>query len=349
MWGAVLGAFMLTAASSWAGDDEDRARVLFKEGVELLQKGEFEPALHRFEGAYESWRNPKILLNIATTLRQLGRLPEAGDMYELYLADPGADPKKNDEVKTALSEIDAKIGLVTIEVGVDGVTVAIDGTRLERSKSPSTKELVRSLPLAEDVAGRWRVRLMPGKHTVEATKDGYEPRTVELALSAGESKTLELALAVESEAPPPPPPPSPAPPPPPPEDELSHKGQIVLVTRADVDGKFRGAVGVLGAGYGLGAVVELQAAALVGRDKGFEPGASFYLSEGMFKPVGYVGVPVFLVDGASPGLHGAVGLQVDPSKNFGGFVQVGVATFFNVPEDRESTAFVPSVGIQGRM
>jgi hypothetical protein len=42
-------------------------------------------------------------------------------------------------------------------------------------------------------------------------------------------------------------------------------------------------------------------------------------------------------------------LQVDPTENFGAFLQVGVAAFFGAPEDRESTAFVPSIGVQGRL
>lgn len=332
-----------------ADEDEARARALFKEGVSDLQKGAFESALQNFESAYEHWRNPKILLNIATTLRQLDRLAEAGDMYELYLADPGADPEKVPEVKQALSEIDAKTGRLVLEVSVEGATVTVDGDRLERSKTPSTKRLVRTLPLEEEQAGRWRVRLRAGTHEVRVSKEGYRPWTQQVTLPAGQQETLTATLEPEQETEPSPPPAPPPPEAPEVEESLAHDGQIVLFTRADVDGKFRGAVGVLGVGYGLGKMVEPQIAALVGRDKGVEAGASFYFGESMFKPVAYVGVPVFFVDGASPGLHGAVGLHVDPAPSFGAFVQVGVAGFLNVPEEREAAAFVPSAGIQGRL
>lgn len=339
-----LGVCLLLVSNAQADGqvDEARARVLFKEGMTLLTSGDFEPALERFEMAYEHWRNPKILLNIATTLRQLGRLPEAADTYELYLADPGADPAKAGEVKQALAEIDSKLGRLVIEVGMDAV-VSVDGKELRRTKTPTTKHLVRTLLLEETKKGRWRVRLEPGDHRIEVVAEGYTPRLEEFVLNAGEERVIEVRLEVirqeeepeilEPEV----------------EETLSHDGQVSLIGRADVDGKFRGAVGAVGLGYGLGSVVELQAVGLIGTDKGAEVGATFYLSEGMFKPLGYVGVPVFFVDGASPGVHGAVGLQVDPTKNFGAFFHVGVATFFQVPEDRESTAFVPSIGVQGRL
>ena len=339
---AVIGAVWLLSSLAWGGSDELQARDLFKNGVELLRNGEFAPALDHFERAYEHWRNPKILLNIATTLRQLDRLPEAADTYELYLADPGADPAKSEEVRRALEEIDARLGRLVIDVG-GGAVVTVDGRRLERERHRTTKDLVRMLPLGEANPG-WRVRVNPGEHEVEVTREGSASRTVRVTLSAGEERAIAVELdATEAQVSPPKAMDAPAP------VDLSHGGQVGLVARADVDGKMRGAVAALGASYGLGSLVELQAAGLVGRDKGAELGAAFYLMRGTWKPVAYVGVPVFFVEGVSPGVHGALGLHVDPSRNLGAFLLVGVATFMNVPEDRDATVFVPSAGIQGRL
>jgi hypothetical protein len=340
---AVIGAVWLLSSLAWGGDDELQARDLFKNGVELLRNGEFAPALDHFERAYEHWRNPKILLNIATTLRQLDRLPEAADTYELYLADPGADPAKSEEVRRALAEIDARLGRLVIDAGA-GAVVMLDGRRLERERHRTTKDLVRMLPLGEANPGRWRVRVTPGEHEVEVLREGFTSRTVRVTLSAGEERAVAVALdPTQAHVSPPMAVDNPAP------EDLSHGGQVGLVARADVDGKMRGAVAALGASYGLGSVVELQAAGLVGRDKGAELGAAFYLLRGTWKPMAYVGVPVFFVEGVSPGVHGALGLQADPSRSLGAFLQVGVATFMNVPEDRDATVFVPSAGIQGRL
>ena len=332
----VLAGCLASTFVAYADEGEERARALFKQGVSDLQKGAFESALDHFQSAYKHWRNAKILLNIATTLRQLGRLPEAGDAYELYLADPGADPKKVPEVEKALSEIDAKIGRLVLEVPVQGATVTVDGEQIRLSPAQTT--------------GQRRLRLRPGNHEVEVRKPGYEAWSQNVNLTAGKEKSLVVSLDSKAQTKPTPrPQPPPAPEAPAVDESLTHDGQLALFTRADIDGKFRGAVGVLGVGYGLGSILEPQVAALVGRDKGVEVGSSVYLGESMIKPMGYVGVPVFFVDGASPGVHGAVGVQVDPAPSFGAFVQVGVAAFLNVPQERESAAFVPSAGIQGRM
>ena len=336
---------MLVASLVWADAEEDQARGFFKDGVELLQKGSFEQALERFERAYELWKNPKILLNIATTLRELGRLPEAAEAYEQYLRDPGADPARTADVRNALGEIDAKVLRVRIEVLTPGAIVTIDGVPLQSERQRTTGRIVRALPDEREQTRERLVRLVPGEHSVGASLDGYEPWSQSVVGAAGERKALRIELEVIAPKASAPPPPAHEPEP---DHGLSHGGQWVLLTRADVDGKFRGAVGVVGVGYALGSVVELQLAGLVGRDKGFEPGATFYFTKGAFKPLAYLGVPTFFVDGASPGAHLAVGLQFDPSRNVGVYAQVGAATFLHVPSDREATAFVPSLGVQGR-
>jgi hypothetical protein len=329
-------ASLLGITAPLADGDERQARELFKNGVTLLNKGNFTDALDRFERAYELWRNPKILLNIATTLRELGRLTEAASAYESYLQDPEADTTRVADVRKALSEIDAKIAAVTVDVKTDGATVSVDGKEVERKPAES--------------GGTWFVRVMPGDHVVTISKDGFQTHTEKLTAAAGEKLTLRVMLEpIERAAPRAPQPErTTAPPASSDPESLSHDSQASVFARGDIDGKFRGAVAVVGVGYGLGDVLELQAAALMGRDKGFEVGASIYLSTGVLKPVVYVGSPTFFADGASPGVHAAIGLQVDPSRHLGLFAHVGGAAFLNAPETRESAAFVPSLGAQGR-
>jgi hypothetical protein len=329
-------ASLLGITAPLADGDETQARELFKSGVTLLNKGKFADALGQFERAYGLWRNPKILLNIATTLRELGRLTEAASAYEAYLQDPEADTSRIPDVRKALAEIDAKVAAVTVDVTTDGASVTVDGTKVDRRP--------------QGAGGTWFVRVVPGDHVVTISKEGFHTHTEKLTAAAGEKLTLRVMLEPIERATPTTPQPertttAPAPAEP---ESLSHDSQASVFARGDVDGEFRGAVAVLGVGYGLGDVLELQGAALVGRDKGFEVGASLYLSTGALKPVVYVGSPTFFADGASPGVHAAIGLQVDPSRHLGLFAQVGGAAFLNAPETRESAAFVPSVGAQGR-
>lgn len=345
-------ASVLAVSVSFADAGEEEARKLFKDGVGFLNRGSFAEALDRFERAYDLWHNPKILLNIATTLRELGRLPDAANAYQQYLKDSGADPERVPEVQKALAEIDPKVSVLQVEVKTPGASLSVHGTALRR-ESARTLRLVRTLGDEADASSTWTVRVVPGEHLISIAKEGFETHTEKVMLAAGEKRSLTIGLDPRgghaSGEPEPEPSETPEPSSEPEVLDLSHSGQVSLIARADVDGKFRGAVGVVGVGYGLGDVVELQVAALVGRDKGFEPGATLYLSTGVFKPLGYVGVPVFFVDGTSPGAHGALGLQVDPSRSLGIVGQVGAAAFFNVPEHRESTAFIVSLGVQGRL
>lgn len=345
-------ASVLVVSVTCADEGEEEARKLFKDGVGYLNRGSFAEALDRFERAYDLWHNPKILLNIATTLRELGRLPDAANAYQQYLKDSGADPERVPEVKKALTEIDPKVGVLEIEVKTPDASLSIHGAA-SRRESARNLRIVRTLGEESDASRTWTVRVVPGEHLISIAKEGFETYTQKVMLAAGEKRSLSVALEQrgerQSEDPGPEPLEATEPLGEPEVSDLSHSGQLSLFTRVDVDGKFRGAVGALGMGYGLGDVVELQVGALVGRDKGFEPGATLYLSTGVFKPLGYVGVPVFFVDGTSPGARGAVGLQVDPSRSIGILGQLGAAAFFNVPEHRESTAFILSLGVQGRL
>ena len=54
------------------------------------------------------------LANIGTTLRQLGRNPEAADIGYKYLASADVDPKRLVEVRAALAETEAKSGKLEI-------------------------------------------------------------------------------------------------------------------------------------------------------------------------------------------------------------------------------------------
>ncbi|HNS96913.1 MAG TPA: hypothetical protein PLJ27_15265 [Polyangiaceae bacterium] len=320
------------AVAAPTAQDETKARQLFNEGVEALNRGQFTEALDKFEQAYGLWNNPKILLNIATTLRELDRLIEAAQAYEAYFENPNADRSRIPEVQNVLSEIDKKIVSLTVEVRTEGSTLRVDGAPIEHRTS--------------DAPGKWFVRLMPGEHILVISKEGFVSQTEKFSAHAGEKVTFRVRLEPEEVQPT-------AMEQPELEDTeddglFSHAGQFGLVARVDVDGKLRGAVGVVGVTYGLGDWFEGQVAALNGRDKGFEVDVSWLMTRGRFKPVVSIGIPTFFVDSGRVGIHGAVGLQVDPSRHWGVLAQVGGASFFNAPDNRESFAFVPALGVQGR-
>ena len=156
---------------------EEEARKLFAEGNKSLDAGDYTTALDKFRGALTRWNNPKILINIGTTLVALGRYAEAADTYELALKHPELDKAKKPEIEKALKEAEAKSGKVKIVVSPTDAKVSVDG-----------KALTGSPPFL--------VRLDPGKHAVIAEKTGLPSSTESVSIEAG--KQADLSLKVKS-------------------------------------------------------------------------------------------------------------------------------------------------------
>ncbi len=335
-WLRTLGVMLclsLAAPPSLAdGTSEDEARALFEEGNKLVEKGNYVDALEKFKAAYGRWANPKILLNIGTTLRQLGRLAEAGDAYEKYLADPGADPKRKPEVEASLKEIEGKVGKLTINVKGGKTRVIVDGKMVGETESSLT------------------VRVEPGVHAVVGDREGGKTFSQTVALVAGEAKTLEVStVATEPDSKPAPPPPSGSDKVPPKEESTSHAGQLGIALRGDIDGKGRGVVIVPAVTFGLGDYLEVGAGGLIGKNKGFEPTVNALLLRGSLKLVITLAMPTFFVeDAARLGVRGGGGAQYDVTSHLGLFALASAAYFPKAPTDFDRTYFVGSIGVQTR-
>lgn len=139
---------------------------------------------------------------------------------------------------------------------------------------------------------------------------------------------------------------------------LSHRGQLGLIARADVDGTKPGVAPALGLAFGIGDHVEINAAAVIGkRAQAAEPGMTVLFLKGAWKPRLSVGVPVFFLHGdmqlpglrVAPGVHGAAGLEWDPSRHLGLFVDVGVVGLPSMPAGYQKVIFVPAIGIEPRL
>lgn len=164
------------AVGSWAAPasaqtaDEQAARALFTEGNELFAAGDYVAALERFQTAYARTSNPKILLNIGTTLKQLGRFAEAATVYETYLKNPKADPARRKEVEAALGELLGRIAVLRLEGAPEGAKITIDG---------------------RPVSGG-QVRVDRGPHTVVADDGKGPPVTVQVEVAAKEERVVSL-------------------------------------------------------------------------------------------------------------------------------------------------------------
>jgi hypothetical protein len=154
------------------------AQALMKEGVKLLRAKSYEQALANFLEAYEKLPNPKILLNIASTLYDMGRLAEAANTYNRYLADPDTGAEHVSEVKSLLLKLDQQLTLFVVRVAPRGAEISIDG---------GPYFAVGSSVLTRVRAGLHMIRIRKQDTYDEVTVNGFE----------GERKEVTVALKVE--------------------------------------------------------------------------------------------------------------------------------------------------------
>jgi hypothetical protein len=103
------------------------AQALMTEGVKQLQARAYDQALANFLEAYAKFPSPKILLNIASTLRDMGRLADAANTYQRYLTDPATGAERVAEVKELLLRLDDQLTILTVRVSPHGSDISLDG------------------------------------------------------------------------------------------------------------------------------------------------------------------------------------------------------------------------------
>lgn len=153
-----------------------QAQALLTEGNQLARKGDFAAALKRYRAAHELYPSPKLLLNIGTSLRHLGRDAEAATVYEQYLAHPQAEAQTAPTVKALLRELEQLVARITIVLNVADARVSVDG---------------RLLP---ERARRTTVRVDPGEHTIVAEMEGRQPAVSSVRVGAAQHRAVTLTL-----------------------------------------------------------------------------------------------------------------------------------------------------------
>ncbi len=177
------------------------AQALMVEGVRQLHAQAYEQALANFLEAYAKFPSPKILLNIGSTLRDMGRGADAANTYQRYLTDPTTGTERVAEVKQILLDLDQQLTILTVRVSPSGSDVSIDG-------GPFVP--VGSALLTRVRPGLHLVRIRKGDASSEITVNGFE----------GEIKEVTAALQVDAPAE------TPASTPTPPPDDTRAPGQV---------------------------------------------------------------------------------------------------------------------------
>jgi len=152
------------------------AQALMTEGVRQLQARAHDQALANFLEAYAKFPSPKILLSIASTLRDMGRLDDAANSYQRYLADPATSADRMAEVRELLRKLDEQLTLLTVRVAPHGSDISIDGGPF----IPVGSSLVTRVR-----SGLHLVRIRKNDQRNELTINGFE----------GENKEVTATLA----------------------------------------------------------------------------------------------------------------------------------------------------------
>jgi hypothetical protein len=150
------------------------AQALMIEGVKQLQAKAYDQALANFLEAYGKFPSPKILLNIASTLRDMGRAADAANTYQRYLTDPQTGAERVAEVKDLLLKLDEQLTILTIRVAPRLSAISIDAG----SFIPVGSTLVTRVR-----PGLHLIRVKNGDKSSEVTVNGFEGENKEVLAS----------------------------------------------------------------------------------------------------------------------------------------------------------------------
>ncbi len=188
-WSCAVATALLGAAPAGAQDEEDpvkQARMMFHQGLELEQAGNWAGALRMFRDVSQVKMTPQVRFHIALCEENLGKLIAALGGYELALAEADSVGESfRVEVEEKIAAVRSRIPKLVIERGdgADAAKVELDGV------------LLGSSSIGVDVP------VDPGPHVVTATAPGFEDFSTTIDLAEETTQTVTLTLAETEVAP----------------------------------------------------------------------------------------------------------------------------------------------------
>lgn len=158
--------------------ERKKARKLFDSANEKFEQRRHDDALKEYLEAYELWKHPRILFNIAVCLGYLGRPLESAEKFKEVLR-YGPDPITPERYKQAserYTELMGQLAQLVVTCNNEGAEVFVNGKPI--GKAPLTK----------------KVNLGPGTHMVSATQKGKIPFSEQVRLEPGTRAKIEIVL-----------------------------------------------------------------------------------------------------------------------------------------------------------
>jgi len=132
----------LFAAPAARADARSEAKRRFREGMALIAAGQVERGIAELKQAYAIKPHPALLYNIARAYVDLGKIPDALDYFQRYVA---TDPDDRAQVEAVMTRLSGAVG-ARAPPAQPAAAPAVDTAQLlaalqeliERNKAPAT-------------------------------------------------------------------------------------------------------------------------------------------------------------------------------------------------------------------
>ncbi|MBK6461366.1 MAG: hypothetical protein IPF92_10185 [Myxococcales bacterium] len=342
LWLAWLATLAPPARADVAGNQQGVAATLFDRGRELMDAGRYAQACDSFEESQRLDPGGGTLMNLALCRSLEGRTSTATQLFTEALAAARRDKRDDrvEECQRSLAELGPRVPTVTLIVEAPAPSALVPSPKLTvRLNGGRVPALAWGAPVPVD----------PGDVLVEASAPGFVPFSARLRVREGQRESVRVPPLVAAAV-------APAPPAPGRDTDASAPplvwataGRPLAVARLDVDGALRGAVVYGGFGVGVTRFAELSAGALLGATSGFEVGARALVPLGPLRPFATLAIPFFFADGVRAGVRAGAGLEWSLTRHLAVFGQVAGVYFPAPPRTREAAAFLPALGVVGRL
>ncbi|MBL8682976.1 MAG: hypothetical protein JNK05_27665 [Myxococcales bacterium] len=152
----------------------------FRAGVSAYQTGDYSTALGEFQSAYRIAPHHSVRVNIANCFMHIGRPIDALNHFESFIAEAttagGLAAQQRREVEAQITELRGQVAEVQVRIepaSARDPIITVDG-------QPANASGV--------------VRMMPGRHTIEVTADGFATARQDFVASAGQRADVPIAL-----------------------------------------------------------------------------------------------------------------------------------------------------------
>lgn len=173
----VLALLSLTSVAS-AQD----ARERFRRGQTAYQQGDYEAAITEWSAAYQADPRPLLQYNLAQAYERLGRLTEARQALETYVAHAASDDTNQSDARARLSSLRERLSHTGVRVsgGPEGASILIDGHDWGRTPRPDM------------------IAVEPGTHRLIVRLAGYQDFNATMVVPAGQTVDMPIEMTANA-------------------------------------------------------------------------------------------------------------------------------------------------------